>query len=544
MFIYQHYLKKINLLKVIQILFYIFVFLFLLKNSYGYLDPDLGWHLKVGEQILQEKQLPNLNYYNYTLNKQNWVDHEWLSNLSIFYLYQNFDYLPVNLLFVLIVLTILIILNIFTRKYFVKNNKGVFFVIIFQILGLFAMAPHLGVRMQEITLLNLLLLIIIIYLYEKKKATNILFWLLPLFYFWACAHAGFLIGLFILFFWILIKLIELWLANRYKKLLLFIDFNKTLPLKQIKIFLLFSILSCLATIITPYQLKLYSFLSSYKNTFYLTHINEWLSQYHFPFAYWQLTYLAIVSAVLILLFYNAIKAPRKNIKINLWQTFISLLFIALSFKSRRHFPLLFIVSFPLLINFFTDFFYLSNNALLKSSIVKKVIVCYLIICILILNFLQIIKTNFATNPFNSFCNHYPCKAVEFLKQNSQYYDFNIFNNYGWGGYLIWVWPEKKLFIDGRLPQCEFAGHTMLEEYYAFFQKEKAKEKLNQYNIRLVLLKINKKQYKINWLEKFFFRIDEKKINNQKNYYLKQYLDNAQNWKLVYNDNISNVYIKK
>ena len=31
----------------------------------------------------------------------------------------------------------------------------------------------------------------------------------------------------------------------------------------------------------------------------------------------------------------------------------------------------------------------------------------------------------------------------------------IFNNYGWGGYLIRVWPEKELFIDGRLPQYQY-----------------------------------------------------------------------------------------
>ena len=192
-------MQKITFTKIIWILFYIFVFVFLLKNSYNYLDPDLGWHLKVGEQILTEKQVPDINYYNYTLYGEKWVDHEWLSNAIMFWLYDNFGYLSLNLLFAFILLLILIIQNVFIQKYFltphllggncpkdtIENNniksknrpKGAGFIAIFQLLGLFAMAPHLGVRVQEITLLNLLLLLIIIYHYQKNKNYKILFWL-------------------------------------------------------------------------------------------------------------------------------------------------------------------------------------------------------------------------------------------------------------------------------------------------------------------------------------------------------------------------------
>ena len=43
---------------------------------------------------------------------------------------------------------------------------------------------------------------------------------------------------------------------------------------------------------------------------------------------------------------------------------------------------------------------------------------------------------------------FPCEAVEFLRNQSN--RGNIFNQYGWGGYLIWKLPEYGVFIDGRM----------------------------------------------------------------------------------------------
>ena len=77
------------------------------------------------------------------------------------------------------------------------------------------------------------------------------------------------------------------------------------------------------------------------------------------------------------------------------------------------------------------------------------------------------KITIIQNPFNSFCQNYPCGAVKFLKNNPQYHNLKIFNDYNYGGYLIWTCPNIKLFIDGRLPQYDFAGHTLMEEYYEF-----------------------------------------------------------------------------
>ncbi|MEK9129780.1 MAG: hypothetical protein AAB526_00025 [Patescibacteria group bacterium] len=532
-------MKKINFPKIIQILFYIFIFCYLLAHSYSYLDPDFGWHLKVGEQIVTEKAVPIFDYYNWTLAGKQWVDHEWGINAIIFLIYKTFGYFGINIFFTLIVLLVLIVLNIFIQKYFLKEKNCLFFILFFQSLGVLAMLPHLGVRMQEITILNLLLLLIIIYNYEKNKKAKALFWLLPLFYFWACFHAGFLIGIFVMFFWLIVKLIEIIIAKY--KISKFFNINNKFNLKNIHTFSCFAFLSVLMTLFTPYGLKLYEFLWDYKNTFYMAHIQEWLSIFSFSILYWQLLYSAFVAVVIILLITDVL---TKEKKINLYDLLISLFFIILAFKSKRHFPLLFIVSFSMMIKFFVDSF--DFKEIFKKFPKQLFLVkSYLIIVFLLIIIGQIVKINFTPDPFLSFNNDYPQKAIVFLKNNSQYDNLNLFNPYDWGGYLIWALPERKFFIDGRLPQYSFKEHTFLEEYFDFFDKEKTKNKLDEHNIQLVLLDIEEKKYKFNWFEKYFLGFDEKEINKQANEnYLRDYLNNSNEWQKIYHDNISNIYVKK
>ena len=156
----------------------------------------------------------------------------------------------------------------------------------------------------------------------------------------------------------------------------------------------------------------------------------------------------------------------------------------------------------------------------------------------------ILKTNFTSDPFSSkkFCRQYPCEAVSFLKNGPQYFKERIFANYGWGGYIIWSWPGKKLFIDGRLPQYPYAGQTLLAEYFEFFKEGAAEKKLNEYNIRLVLM--NKfRLIKLNWFEKYILGLNEENIN-KKQRFLEDYLKKSAGWKLIYEDGHSYAYQKQ
>lgn len=535
------------------IIFYLFIFSFLLFNSFHYLDPDLGWHLKVGEQIIAEQAVPQYDNYNYTLEGNKWVNHEWLLDACSFLIFHSWGFIALNILFALLILLILIILHFFViKKILAKNVNGYFadFTIFFlQLLGLKAMAPHLGVRMQEFALLNLLLLIIIIYSFNKnKKYANLLF-LPPLFYFWANIHASFLIGLFILFLWLALKSLEL-ILRRFK-IFNFINFNHKFSIKELAVYSAFCLAAGAITLLTPYKLSIVSLVNRINgfNAFHLSHIAEWLPLHYIPIEYSKLIYLAIAGLVIIF-FIIKIFAKNKNNdiknKIELWEFALFIIFFVLSFKSKRHFPLFFIISFPLMIKFLLNNINSSGDLPFQhktKQFLKLFTRVFLIICMLSMIFVFAWKTNFTTTPFSSekFCQKYPCKAIDYLKNDPQYYAQRLFSKYGWGGYIIWTWPGKKIFIDGRLPQYPFAGHTLLAEYFEFFKEEKTENKLNEYEIELILLN-HPEKIKLNWLDKYIFRLNEEKIN-ENDRYIDDFLRKSENWELLYEDDVSYIYRK-
>ncbi len=524
--------KKSKILIIFWVLFYFLLFGFLLRNSFAYLDPDLGWHLRVGEEIARNHVLPHLNIYNYTFTGR-WVDHEWLINLISFIIYDNIGYLGLNIFFAAIIIFSLIFLNFFLRR--ILNKTSEWLIAILQFFGLIACLPHFGVRMQEFGFLFLLLELFIIAEFNDKKKTKILFWLWPLFYLWANIHGSFVLGLGILFIWPAIKLIEQKLSiSRWRQY--FLD-NKIIEISDVRAFFVFCLGAFLITLITPYGLELYSFLGGYGNTFYLGAIKEWIPQFRFPFDYWQLSYLALIILTLGLYIYQL--AGKKKGSIDIWQISLAVIFLSLSFKSRRHFPLLFIATMPLLVKSWYLLLDLDN---IKLFFFRQKLKYLLLICLGLAGLAQYIKVETTANPFNSFCSKYPCQAAEFLRTDPRLKDLNILNEYDWGGYLIWLQPERKLFIDGRIPQAEYAGHTFLEEYLEFFQPAADySSKLAQYNIKVVLLRTEDLKLKAENWEKLLFLIKDKDLIYPN--YLRHYLDNSADWTKIYIDPLASIYLK-
>jgi hypothetical protein len=56
---------------------------------------------------------------------------------------------------------------------------------------------------------------------------------------------------------------------------------------------------------------------------------------------------------------------------------------------------------------------------------------------------------------------WPVRAVEFIRVNPTQFTGNMFNQYKWGGYLMWYLPEHKTFVDGR---TDFFGERGIREF--------------------------------------------------------------------------------
>jgi hypothetical protein len=527
------------------ILIYLVFFFRLIKNSFSYLDPDFGLHLRVGQDIWLKKEIPLLNTYNFDFLNVTWVDHEWLFNLFIYLIYNYAGYITLTIIFAcfpLVSVSLLMKLTNTIQITQLNNSEKIelysyFYFLAF--LGCYASLPIFGIRMQEVTIIFIPILLICLYRFEDRISQNSLYVLPILFYFWANLHGSFLIGFFILAVWFILKLvISLFPVNYGGKD--YFDFGRLYNKRDYIKYIVWSILSFAITLITPYGIALYGFLYTYTNTYYMIHIYEWLPFYYSPININQIYYTLLYLIILFVYFNSVHKNPRKTAKTSLMLFALSIIFLCLSLKSKRHFTLFVATSLPLMASWLliileinkTKYRYIFSDVIIRNC---------LLILLLVLSAYFFIPSRITSDPFNSYCNQYPCKALEHLKSNGKYLEKNIFNMYQWGGYLNWMWQEKNIFIDGRIPQAIVYNHTLLEEYHEFFDKERISIKLDQYNIDVVLLS---KDFipELYWYEKAFANVNA--LENDKFREMYNYLKTDQNWANEYEDSISVIYVRK
>ena len=73
----------------------------------------------------------------------------------------------------------------------------------------------------------------------------------------------------------------------------------------------------------------------------------------------------------------------------------------------------------------------------------------------------IVAIVFVRRPVNLPADRWPVAAVEFIQQHPDQLAGNMFNQYMWGGYLMQVLPEHRVFVDGR---ADFYGETLVKEF--------------------------------------------------------------------------------
>src|SRR5258708_12521616 len=53
-------------------------------------DPDVWWHIRNAQYLLQHHQLPRFDMYSFTVAGHPWINHEWLSEIPYYLAYRAF----------------------------------------------------------------------------------------------------------------------------------------------------------------------------------------------------------------------------------------------------------------------------------------------------------------------------------------------------------------------------------------------------------------------------------------------------------------------
>lgn len=364
------------------------------------LDPDFGWHYAMGKYILLHHAIPVTDPFSYTMPSFPFIDHEWLTNVFIAIGYDHIGIVGLAAVFALFpILTVLL----------VSKRRTLPWLILPTMLALELLLPRGGIRPQEITWFMLALLL---FLWNNKKIWNTTRLFLPLlFVLWANLHGGFFLGIFVLFFILVVD------SFQKKKL-------------QIVNLLIVGI-SVLATFINPYGLRLwFEVWMQLSDTHLHWTIGEWL-----PF------YGSIEIPLFFLFLMGTYLWWKFKKDVPWWESGLFFLLFLAALTSLRNAALFAIISIPY-VSTLLLFFITSVH---KDKLTRhRIHIFFLVLCgIAVLSAGFMFYENFTTP------NIIPTKAVTFLKKHP--FRGNLFSNYDWGGYLIWKYPDKKVFVDGRMP---------------------------------------------------------------------------------------------
>ncbi|MBI2621398.1 MAG: hypothetical protein HYW63_01975 [Candidatus Levybacteria bacterium] len=492
-----------QLVKINKFNFLILISAFLLFFAIGtlFLDPDFGWHMKMGELMLA-KGIPKNDPFSYTMPSYPFVDHEWLTDIILYLIYQNIGYASLAVLFGLIaVLSILIM--------FRSRQDQSYFLVPF-ILGAGSLLPSSGVRPQVISWL--FFSILVSFFFDEKIYKRLRIFLPVFFLAWANLHGGFAIGIFTLATFIFFKFLK-------DKKINFID--------------IWVVIFCaLATLINPYGINLWKEIyMSASDSSLRWGIQEWAPAFFFFNV--PLITLVCLSAFLVIRF-------RKNFGLFEKALYLGLLLAGLS--SVRHMPFFVLVSLPLLSKSIGFLGKEAERVKYGRQRFKKAYTFMVALSI----FTVIVPLVSGKDLLFSRQSAYPADALGYLKRNPG--SGNLFSEYGWGGYLIWRYPEKKVFIDGRMPSWRWQADIKNESNYAFKEykdlmngKSKLSYAINKYNIDTFLLPVQVKK-ELSYPELLFERLENKIFRKEKydNIYIQL---EREGWNVVYQDKVAIVYRK-
>lgn len=453
----------------------VFVFLLLIFTvaARQIADPDLWWHLKTGQYLVETRSIPHADMFSAVFSGHEWITHEWLSEALIYSLYRVIG------LGGLIVTFALMITAGFAIAYqrCARRAGHVYVSGAVLLLGALAAAPTWGVRPQVLSFLFASIFLSLLEDFQNDVNKRSIWWLVPLMVLWVNIHAGFAVGIGLILLVIVGMLLAAGLAQRESSAALW---------SRLRVLCL--VLSgCVgAVLLNPNGVRMYSYpFETLKSQAMMRYIEEWRSpDFH------ELMFQPL--ALLILATLSALALSRKRIRLPELLLLVATSWAAL--RSARNVPFFVLIAMPLLAEHtwawltsqpWGKWFTAPEKHEMGANAALKVVLNLLLLVAAPLTLAVLRVHHTVSNQAASEAREFPAAAVEYMRFHRP--GQPIYNEYGWGGYLIWkLYPDYRVYIDGR---ADVYGDAFIEEFLATHDGETNwKETLNKHGVCTVLIK--------------------------------------------------------
>jgi len=427
-------------------------------------DPDVWWHLRTGQLILQNHAVFHTDPYSFTKFGQPWVNHEWLSDLVIFIVYRTAGWAGLILVFAAIVSTAFMCV-------FWRCSGPPYLAAAVTVLGAIASAPSWGVRPQTFSLLFASLFLLIL---ERSSAhENLLWYTLPITLMWVNLHGGYAIGIAFMFLFIVGDLVDVALG-----------FQKWSESRARLQKLVLALAACLAIIpLNPYGFRMYGYpVETVSSSSIQSYISEWLSPNFHDGMFLPL--LLMLLAIFVAAAVSPLRLRPRELLLLAATTWAAL-------HSARHIAIFVLVAAPLLSRLIYAWLSQNRGAAFPAkpaSAIPILRLCNGIVLAAFLAFTQIRVRQVVNGQSGAEARTLPSAAVSFFSNNQL--PGPLLNYYNWGGYLIWkLYPAYRVYIDGR---SDLYGDAFMDQAGATYNisNESWREPLEKWQIRSVILPPN------------------------------------------------------
>jgi hypothetical protein len=401
------------------ILLYSFPALLFIRAFYV-VDPDIWWHLRAGQWILQHQAVPVTDPFSSYGADKPWIVYSWLFDAAMATLFGRLGFASIALyeIAVRVVLTVALFHTL-------RNLlPGFWRAAALTVAALFTMTKILGPRPGMLTILLVIVLFDVLLSATRTGRTRLLWLLPPLFALWANWHIQFVYGLFVLGVFAAEPLVNSLFRYRPRC-------ESVLP-PAATWFALAA--SALATLLNPYGAKVYSTVLLYAGQ---TRIYNEISELR------AMTFRQPQHFVAVLLVLGAAMAIgwRRDAR-PLWLIFL-LAASLLAFRSVREIWFLAVVAVCVI----ADGWRSPGQAAARiaAPLRSRALVSIWVVALLIASCRHYGLSNDALEIQTA--GAFPEAAVRYIELN--HLGGPLLNDLSWGGYLVWRLPALPVALDGR-----------------------------------------------------------------------------------------------
>lgn len=441
---------------------------------------DTWWHLASGKYIVEHLTIPSYDPFSYTATNTPWTDVAWLFQIFLYGWYRILGYNGVVAFKVFALAAAFAVIWLTMRR--LTSDRLLCMAIMWCIL--IAASFRFICRPDFLAYLILCLFMWFLVRFLEQPSWKGIVPFVILMLFWANMHASFIIGVFICSIPLCVELLQ----SRKDQVADIIK-RKSFRLKAA---LLAAVLLC--TLITPYGIDLY-FQVFPKNgeeaKEAMRHIMEWYSvspAFFFSFTWDERLFfkLALWMTTLFALFRLKEKGDASIVG---WILYIAgMVYMVIAAYRLASFAIFSLA--PVCVLLAEGKLLLRKGYSLRVPISKTVIgtasVSIIFLAILFMTHQLWSRTlPYRDTGFGVYWLNYPKALVDVVKEEN--IPGPLFNNYGWGGFLIWhMYPDHKVFIDGRVNNLYDADLFWLYRQIEAGRKEAIEFTLEKYPFKTVI----------------------------------------------------------